>query len=100
MVTYKRCIKLFYSMKEKGKLAKKAPEMDADVELRKLGSRIKALRIARGYTSYEQFAYEHSISRAQFGRYEQGKDIRFSSLIKVINALGMTTTEFFSEGYD
>jgi len=74
--------------------------MDADATLKKLGERIKQLRIERGYPSYEYFAYEHDISRAQFGRYENGQDLRFSSLVKVINAFGMTIEEFFSEGFE
>jgi transcriptional regulator with XRE-family HTH domain len=68
-------------------------------QLQKLGARIKQLRIEAGYTSYEYFAYEHNISRAQFGRYEQGQDLRFSSLVKVVNAFGMTLEQFFSEGF-
>ena len=81
------------------KSSKKLP-LDASQELIKLGNRIKALRIQNGYTSYETFAYEHDIARAQFGRYEKGEDIRFSTLIKVINAFGLTVEEFFSEGFD
>jgi transcriptional regulator with XRE-family HTH domain len=69
-------------------------------QLKKLGARIKKLRIAAGYSSYEYFAYEHDISRAQFGRYEQGSDMRFSSLVKIINAFGLSIPEFFSEGFD
>ncbi|MEM1405135.1 MAG: helix-turn-helix transcriptional regulator [Bacteroidota bacterium] len=69
-------------------------------QLKKLGERIKSLRIARGYTNYEYFAYEHNIPRAQFGRYERGEDLRFSSLVKVVKAFGMTLPEFFSEGFD
>ncbi len=68
--------------------------------LKKLGARIKQLRIKSGYTSYEYFAYENEISRAQFGRYERGEDIRFGSLVKIINAFGMSIDEFFSEGFD
>ncbi|MBO9692659.1 helix-turn-helix transcriptional regulator [Chryseobacterium sp.] len=68
--------------------------------LKKLGKRIKEVRIAKGYSSYEYFAYEHNISRAQYGRYEKGEDLRFSTLAKVINAFGMTMKEFFSEGFD
>ena len=79
---------------------KKSVELDPDVQLTKLGNRIKSLRIKKGYSSYEYFAYEHDISRAQFGRYEQGKDIRYSSLVKVVSAFGMTMKEFFSEGFD
>jgi hypothetical protein len=38
----------------------------------KLGKRFRELRIAKGYTNYEQFAFEHRIPRAQYGRYENG----------------------------
>lgn len=68
--------------------------------LKKLGKRIKELRIAKGYSSYEYFAYEHNISRAQYGRYEKGEDLRFSSLSKVITALGITMKDFFAEGFE
>lgn len=68
--------------------------------LERLGKRIKQLRIAKGYSSYEYFAYENEISRAQYGRYEKGEDLRFSSLAKVINGLGVTMKEFFAEGFE
>ena len=48
----------------------------------------------------ENFAFDHDIPRAQFGRYENGQDLRYTSLIKVIDALGVTVEEFFSEGFD
>ena len=69
-------------------------------ELVKLGERIKSLRIEKGYTNYENFAFEHEIPRAQFGRYERGEDLRFSSLMKIIKAFNMTPEEFFSKGFD
>jgi hypothetical protein len=103
VVTQEVAIGLFYPMKGKDKKnVKKAtrPPLDTDKLLQKLGERIKLLRISKGFTSYEYFAYEHNISRAQFGRYEQGQDLRFSSLIKIVNAFGMTLDEFFSEGFD
>jgi len=88
-------------MKNKAKKSsKKFSYLDSEDQLKKLGARIKALRIKKGYTSYEYFAYEHDISRAQFGRYEQGQDLRLSSLIKIVNAFGITLQEFFSEGFD
>ncbi|MFY9310238.1 MAG: helix-turn-helix transcriptional regulator [Bacteroidia bacterium] len=68
-------------------------------ELKKLGDRIKQLRIQKGYTSYEYFAYEKNISRAQYGRYEKGEDLRYSSLVKVVKAFDMSMEEFFSEGF-
>jgi hypothetical protein len=98
VVTKERTIDLFYPMKKKDKLQRQP--LNTDDELKKLGERIKHLRIKSGYTSYEYFAYEHNISRAQFGRYEQGQDLRFSSLIRVIDALGISIQDFFNEGFD
>ncbi len=69
-------------------------------EIIQLGKRIKALRIKKGYSNYEYFAYEHNISRSQFGRYENGEDLRFSSLVRVVKAFDMTLEEFFSEGFE
>ncbi len=87
-------------MKPKTKKKDKRTPLTTEEALKKLGKRIKQLRIQKGYTSYEYFAYDHDISRAQFGRYENGEDLRFSSLLKVVNALDISLEEFFSEGFD
>jgi len=73
---------------------------DNHEDLKRLGDRIKSLRVKAGFTNYEYFAYKHEIPRAQFGRYERGEDLRYSSLLKVIRAFGITVEEFFSEGFD
>jgi transcriptional regulator with XRE-family HTH domain len=65
-----------------------------------LGRRIQSLRVKKGYTNYEYFAYENDIPRAQYGRYEKGEDLRYSSLVRVVKAMGMSLKEFFSEGFD
>jgi transcriptional regulator with XRE-family HTH domain len=69
-------------------------------DLKKLGERIRSLRIKKGYSNYENFAFEHDIARAQYGKYEKGEDLRYSSLLRVIRALGISVKEFFSEGFD
>ena len=69
-------------------------------DLLALGARIRQIRVQLGYTNYEYFAYENDIPRAQYGRYENGEDLRYSSLVKVIRAFGMSMEEFFSEGFD
>lgn len=68
--------------------------------IEKLGNRIKQLRIAKGYSNAEKFAYEHGITRSQYAQYEKGKNLRFSSLLKLTQAFGLTLEEFFSEGFD
>ncbi|WP_299884335.1 helix-turn-helix transcriptional regulator [uncultured Lacinutrix sp.] len=67
----------------------------SDKKLKALGQRLKELRIAKGYKNYEQFAYDNRIPRAQYGRYENGQDLRFSSLCKVLKALDISFEEFF-----
>ncbi|HAA17468.1 MAG TPA: transcriptional regulator [Cytophagales bacterium] len=67
-----------------------------DPRLKQIGERLQELRKAKGYTNYEQFAFEAGIARAQYYRYEQGQDLRISSLLKVLDALEITPGEFFS----
>jgi transcriptional regulator with XRE-family HTH domain len=66
----------------------------------KLGKRIKELRIKKGYTNYEYFAFENGIGRAQYGKYETGGNIQFDTLIRIIKALDISIKDFFSEGFD
>lgn len=68
--------------------------------LENLGQRLKKLRKAKGFKNYEKFAYEHDIARAQYGRYEKGSDLRFGTLLKIIEIHGITVAEFFSEGFE
>jgi transcriptional regulator with XRE-family HTH domain len=84
----------------KAKKIKKALKKVPGKELLKLGNRIRSLRMKKGYTNYEYFAFENEIPRAQYGRYENGEDLRYSSLLKVIKAFDISVQEFFSEGFD
>ncbi len=74
--------------------------MDKPEEIKKLAKRIKSLRIKKGYSSYENFAFDNRIHRAQYGRYETGTDLQYTSLVKIARAFDMTLEEFFSEGFD
>lgn len=69
------------------------------IELNKLAKRLKYFRLKRGYTNYEKFAFSNDISRTQYGRYEKGQDIRYSTLLKLLKALDVSVEEFFSEGF-
>jgi len=68
--------------------------------LNQLGIRIKQLRLKSGYSNADIFAYEHGISRSQYGRYERGEDIRFSTLTRLIKAFKISLQEFFAEGFE
>jgi transcriptional regulator with XRE-family HTH domain len=80
--------------------SKSAEQLPTDEVLKQLGARIKALRIAKGHQNYEKFAFEHNISRSQYWRYEQGEDLKFSSLLRIVKALDISLDEFFSDGFE
>jgi transcriptional regulator with XRE-family HTH domain len=84
------------------KKSKGSPEIldEPQKTIKKIGARIKALRIKAGYSSYETFAYEKGIDRAQYGKYERGADMRTSSIIRVLKMLDVTIQEFYSEGFE
>lgn len=86
-------------MPQKKEKCRKSVVLAEEEYLLKLGKRVKSLRIAAGYSNYDFFAYDHNISRTQWGRYENGQDLRYTSLLKVVGAFGMTLEEFFSEGF-
>jgi len=69
-------------------------------QLQNIGNRFKQLRKEKGYTNYELFAFDNDIPRAQYGRYEKGSDLQFSSILKVLKALDISLKDFFSEGFD
>lgn len=74
-------------------------DKESHPDIQKLARRIKELRIQQGYSNYETFAFKHEISRTQYGRYEKGEDLRFTSLMKLIRAFGLTPEEFFGEDF-
>lgn len=100
-VVKKTAIRLLYGMKGKRASKKGASLLDEQQQvIKKIGERLKALRIAKGHTSYEIFAFENEIDRSQYGKYERGTDMRISSLVKVLHALDISIDEFFGEGFN
>lgn len=67
--------------------------------LAQLGARIKSLRFKAGYTSHEKFAYDIDMSRSLYWNYENGSNMNFMTLIKILNFHNMTLEEFFTEGF-
>ena len=76
---------------------KKSPKPldEYQLQYKKIGNRIKQLRLKAGYSSAEKFAYENDIARAQYSRYERGVDMQISSLLKVLAVHKMTLQDFF-----
>ncbi len=68
-----------------------------DKRLLKVAQKLKKMRIDKGYTSYEQFAWDNEINRVQYWRIESGANITIKSLIKVLDAHKITLKDFFED---
>jgi transcriptional regulator with XRE-family HTH domain len=68
-------------------------------KLRELGERLRYYRKLKGYTNYEHLAYDLGVSRSQYGKYENGGNIKFSTLCKILNHLDVRLEEFFKDGF-
>lgn len=90
------------SKKRKERRKASLGHFDHEVFLKNLSKRIKSVRKQKGFNSYELFSYDIEISRTGMAKYESGNfdDIRMRTLLKIIDGLGMTPKEFFSEGFD
>ncbi len=54
-----------------------------------------------GFGSSDDFAYKYELNRSQYGKYEAGsEDFRFSSLVSILNRIGMPLSDFFNEDFD
>ena len=62
-----------------------------------IGAHIKELRISRGYTSAEIFAYEHELNRISYWRMEKGSNITMSSLFRILDIHQITLSEFIKD---
>lgn len=61
-----------------------------------VGTAIRDLRKKAGYKSYEQFAFEHKISRIQYWKMENGNNFTLKSLLVVLNAHQIDISDFLN----
>jgi transcriptional regulator with XRE-family HTH domain len=75
----------------------KAKRLEDDQKVfKKIGKRIKQLRVDAGYSNAEKFAFEHEITRSQYANWEKGQDMLTSSVLRIARAHNLTLQEFFA----
>ena len=83
------------------KKSRTTKKQQPDELLLQIAQRLKHLRKEKGYGNYEVFAFDHSIPRSQYGRYEAAaSDMRITSLATVLKAMDITLADFFAEGFE
>ncbi len=70
---------------------------DADPRLKQIAQKLKQLRIAKGYSSYEAFAFDHDLPRVGYGRHEQGSNLTLKSLLRLLDIHQVSLADFFAD---
>jgi transcriptional regulator with XRE-family HTH domain len=64
--------------------------------LKRVGVKLTELRKQKGYTSHQDFAFDHDIPRVQYWRIEKGTtNLTLKSLVKILSIHELTVEEFF-----
>jgi len=72
-------------------------DKDFDSLISEIAKKLKELRIAAGYTSYENFAWDNGINRMQYWKMEKGEtNFTMKSLHRVLLAHNLSLAKFFS----
>ena len=69
----------------------------ADPRLKQIAQKLKQLRLAKGYSSYEAFAFDHELPRVGYGRHEQGSNLTLKSLLRLLDIHQVSLADFFAD---
>lgn len=72
-------------------------ENKVDSVIQDVARKLKALRVGKGYSSYEKFALDHNLDRKQYWRAENGSNLTLKSLLRILETHRMTLEEFFAD---
>ncbi len=76
-------------------MAKKKQVAPEDARMRQIAEKLRQLRIDKGYTSYESFAFDNNLPTIQYWRLETGANFTIKSLLRILNIHKLTMEEFF-----
>lgn len=89
-------VSIRYVEKSFGFLMKKIEGIDSRII--KVANKLKKLRIEKGYTSYENFAFDNDLPRMRYWRMEKGTNFTFNNLLKILYIHKISLDDFF-RGY-
>ncbi len=72
-------------------------EKELDSRLFIIGEKIKKLRVQKGYSSYENFAFDNNLPRVGYGRHEKGSNLTLVSLLRIADIHKLSLKEFFED---
>ena len=69
----------------------------ADPRLKQIAQKLKQLRLDKGYSSYEAFAFDHELPRVGYGRHEQCTNLTLKSLLRLLDIHQVSLADFFAD---
>ena len=72
-------------------------EKEENASLLKIANKIKELRIQKGYSSHETFAWDNNLNRVQYWRIEKGSNITLKTLLAILDIHKISLSSFFSD---
>jgi transcriptional regulator with XRE-family HTH domain len=72
-------------------------KVDIDPRSQRIADKIKELRIQKGYTSHENFAWDFEINRVQYWRIEKGSNITIKTLLAILDIHKVSLSDFFKD---
>ena len=68
-----------------------------DQRIIRIANKIKKLRIEKGYSSHENFAWDNDLNRVQYWRIEKGSNITLKTLISILDIHQISLSDFFKD---
>ncbi len=63
----------------------------------KIAAKLKKIRIEKGFTSYENFAYQNDLPRVHYWRMEKGSNFTIKSLLRILEIHEISLENFFKD---
>jgi transcriptional regulator with XRE-family HTH domain len=65
--------------------------------LMRIANKIKELRIQKGYSSHETFAWDNNLNRVQYWRVEKGSNLTLKTLFMILDIHHISLSDFFKD---
>jgi transcriptional regulator with XRE-family HTH domain len=72
-------------------------QKDIDRRIISISNKIRELRIQKGYSSHEVFAWDNNLNRVQYWRIEKGTNITLKTLLAILDIHGISLSAFFKD---
>lgn len=70
---------------------------EVDNRIIKIANKIKELRIQKGYSSHESFAWDNNLNRVSYWRIEKGSNITLKTLFSILDIHKISLIDFFKD---